>query len=124
MRKLSFLLIVLFSTFCLSSCSKKNTKNEVAEEFAKNEASVSAPAKLPDPSGTYSDSDGGLSFTFYSTGKFSSELLGETTFGTWTRLGNNVELTYDEGGFANAPSTATVKIGDGYIVFNGARLNK
>jgi hypothetical protein len=65
-----------------------------------------------------------LSFTFYSTGKFSQELLGETTFGTWNRLGNDIELTYDEGGFANAPSTATIKNGDGYIVFNGARLDK
>ena len=124
MKQLLFLLFVSFSIIGLNSCSKKAAKNEVAEVVAKTEAIVAAPAKLPDPSGTYTHSDGRLSLTFYSTGKFSQELLGETTFGTWTRLGNDIELTYDEGGFANAPSTATIKNGDGYIVFNGARLDK
>ena len=124
MKQLLFLFFVSFSLIGLNSCSKKDAKNKVAEEVAKTEATVAAPAKLPDPSGTYTHSDGRLSFTFYSTGKFSQELLGETTFGTWTRLGNDIELTYDEGGFANAPSTATIKNGDGYIVFNGARLDK
>lgn len=124
MKHLLFLFFVSFSIIGLSSCSKKDAKNEVAEEVAKMEATVAAPAKLPDPSGTYSDSEGGLSFTFYSTGKFSQELLGETSFGTWTRLGDNIELTYDEGGFANAPATATIKNGDGFIVFNGTRLSK
>ncbi|GDX65967.1 hypothetical protein LBMAG36_10340 [Chlorobiota bacterium] len=124
MKQLLFLFILSISILGLNSCSKKDAKNNVAEEIAKTEVNVAAPVKLPDPSGTYSDSDGGLSFTFYSSGKFSSELLGETTFGTWTRIGNNIELTYDEGGFANAPSTATVKNGDGYIIFNGTRLSK
>ena len=124
MKKLGFLLIVLFATVGFNSCSKKDAKNEVAEEVAKTEATVAAPAKLPDPSGTYSDSEGGLSFTFYSTGKFSQELLGETTFGTWTRLGDNIELTDDEGGFVNASYTVTIKNGDGFIVFNGTRLSK
>ena len=121
MKKLGFLLIVLFATVGFNSCSKKDAKNEVAEEVAKTEVTPSAPAKparLPDPSGTYTDSDGGLSFSFYPGGRFSQSLLGETSFGTWSRLGNDIDLTYEDG------SSVTVKNGDGFIVFNGTRLSK
>lgn len=118
MKRLGFLLIVLFATVGFSSCSKKDSKNEVAEEVAKTEATVVAPVKLPDPSGSYSDSDGGLSFTFYAGGRFSQSLLGETSFGSWSRSGDDIDLTYEDG------SSVTVKNGDGYIVFNGTRLSK
>ena len=118
MKQLLFLFFVSFSIIGLNSCSKKDAKNEVAEEVAKTEATVAAPAKLPDPSGTYTDSDGGLSFSFYPGGRFSQSLLGETSFGTWSRLGNDIDLTYKDG------SSVTIKNGDGFIVFNGTRLSK
>lgn len=77
-----------------------------------------AAAALPDPNGSYSDREGGLSFTFLSTGKFYQELLGETSFGTWSRSGGEVYITYDDG------SSASVKLGEGFVEFNGMRLSK
>lgn len=75
-------------------------------------------AALPNPNGSYSDREGGLSFTFLSTGKFYQELLGETSFGTWSRSGGEVYITYDDG------SSASVKLGEGFVEFNGMRLSK
>lgn len=121
MKQLLFLFFVSFSFIGLNSCSKKDAKNQDAEEVAKTEVTPSAPAKpakLPDPSGTYTDSDGGLSFSFYPGGRFSQSLLGETSFGTWSRLGNDIDLTYEDG------SSVTIKNGDGFIIFNGTRLRK
>jgi hypothetical protein len=121
MKRLLFVFFLTFSIAGLNSCSKQETKSEVAEGSAISEsaaASASPTTKLPDPSGTYSDSNGGLSFSFYAGGRFSQSLLGETSFGTWSRAGNDVDLTYEDG------SSVTIQNGDGYIIFNGARLSK
>ena len=90
---------------------------QVASYSDKSEE-MRAAAALPDPSGSYSDREGGLSFTFLSTGKFYQELLGETSFGTWSRSGGEVYITYDDG------SSASVKLGEGFVEFNGMRLSK
>jgi hypothetical protein len=73
---------------------------------------------IPSPSGTYVDREAGLSFTFLGTGKFWQEVMGETSFGRWERIGKTAEITFDEG------STMTVQLGDGYVEFRGMRLEK
>ena len=90
---------------------------QVASYSDKSEEKRAA-AALPNPNGSYSDREGGLSFTFLSTGKFYQELMGETSFGTWSRNGGEVYITYDEG------SSASVKLGEGFVEFNGMRLTK
>lgn len=116
-QRTSIFLATLFVGVALIGCS-----SEAAEELNTEAADAAteevAPPSIPDPSGTYSDSEGGLSFTFLSTGKYYQELLGETTFGSWTRSGNEVTITADDG------SSAYVSLGDGYIEFNGMRLSK
>lgn len=116
-QRTSVFLATLFVSVALIGCS-----SDAAEELNTDAANAAtedvAPPSIPDPSGTYSDSEGGLAFTFLSTGKFYQELLGETTFGSWTRYGNEATITYDDG------SSANVMLGDGYIEFNGMRLNK
>ena len=120
MKKLGFLLIVLFATVGFNSCSKKDAKNEVAEEVAKTEATVAAPAKLPDPSGTYKDSEGMMSYDFYSTGKFYMTFVDNSGSGTWERIGNTIELT-DESGM----SAGSLELGNGVLTWpNGKTLNK
>ena len=123
MKKLGFLFIVLFATVGFSSCSKKDAKNEVAEDIAKTEVTPSTPAKparLADPSGTYSDSEGVMSYTFLSTGKFFMNLLDNSGSGTWERIGNTIELT-DESGM----SAGSLELGDGVLTWpNGKTLNK
>lgn len=103
-------------TLCLPSCQQSDTQS--AKEPAEQASAAPAAPSIPDPSGTYSDSDGGLTYTFLSTGKFYSELLGETTFGTWNRNGNEVEVVYDDG------NSLQIDLGDGYITVNGLRLTK
>lgn len=105
--------------FVAISCSSETTESaEIDGTSTQTATEEVAPPTIPDPSGTYSDTEGGLAFTFLSTGKFYQELLGETTFGSWTRYGNEATITYDDG------SSANVMLGDGYIEFNGMRLNK
>ena len=118
MKKFVFLVIIAFVGIGFNSCSKKDAKTEAIGGTSTAESIPATPAKLPDPSGTYSDSDGGLSFTFYAGGKFSQDLLGETTFGSWSRLDDEIDLTYEDG------SSVTIKNGDGFIVFNGTKLRK
>jgi hypothetical protein len=86
--------------------------------YSDKSAEMAAANALPNPSGSYSDREGGLSLTFLSTGKFYEELLGETRFGTWSRSGGEVEITYDDG------SSTSVKLGLGFVEINGMRLTK
>jgi hypothetical protein len=105
-----FLLIVV-------SCNSETAERSAVEGQADATEETSKPT-IPDPSGSYSDREGGLSFTFLSTGKFYQELMGETSFGTWRRSGGEVEITYDDG------SSTSVKLGVGFVEFNGMRLTK
>ena len=78
------------------------------------------PARLADPSGTYSDSEGVMSYTFLSTGKFFMNLLDNSGSGTWERIGNTIELT-DESGM----SAGSLELGDGVLTWpNGKTLDK
>lgn len=108
-------IVLVMSAFgCAGEAAESSTKEEV-ESAVTQEASKPS---IPDPNGSYRDSEGGLSFTFLSTGKFYQELMGETTFGSWRRSGDEAEITYDDG------SSTYVKLGDDYVVFNGMRLSK
>jgi hypothetical protein len=123
MKTLGFLLIAFITTIGMTSCSKKEGKSEVVENAAKTEAAPKAPPKperLPDPSGTYADSDGMMSYDFYPTGKFYMTFVGDPGSGTWERIGNTIELT-DESGI----SVGSLELGDGVLTWpNGKTLNK
>ncbi len=124
MKTLGFLLIAFITTIGMTSCSKKEGKTEVVENAAKTEAAPAAPpkpARLPDPSGTYADSEGIMSYDFYSTGKFYMTLLGDPGSGTWERIGNTIELTDEETGM----SAGSLELGDGVLTWpTGKTLNK
>jgi hypothetical protein len=109
--------LLAFALVILSSCTNKSTEETPTEESVT--VSVEAPVpSIPDPSGSYTDPEGALSFTFFSTGKFYQELMGETTYGTWRRSGDEVEMTFDDG------ASAEVVLGEAYVEFNGMRLSK
>ena len=124
MKTLGFLLIAFITTIGMTSCSKKEGKTEVVENAAKTEAAPPAPpkpARLPDPSGTYADSEGMMTYEFYSTGKFYMTLLGDPGSGTWERVGNTIELTDEETGM----SAGSLEIGNDELIWpNGKRLIK
>lgn len=119
LKSIGYSITALLVCALLSVSCSKNTKDD--RELSANESvqqeTPKAPS-IPDPRGSYSDSEGGLSFTFMSTGKFYQELLGETTFGTWSRSGSSATITLDDG------SSMDVRLGDGWVEFNGMRLSK
>lgn len=112
------LMVMMSVAGCASKAGDDDSSTTSETEQGAPSVESSAEDEVPDPSGTYSDGEGGLSFTFLSTGKFYQELLGETSFGTWTRSGDEASITFDDG------STMYAKLGDGYVVFNGMRLTK
>ena len=106
--------LVVTAVGCSGEAAESLTKEQVESSVSQEAAKPS----IPDPNGSYKDSEGGLSFTFLSTGKFYQELMGETSFGSWRRSGDEAEIIYDDG------SSAYVRLGDDYVVFNGMRLSK
>lgn len=110
-------LISFISVLCLLvvSCKQEEPSDGAT---SKQIQSSPQPEAAPNPSGTYADAEGGMTYTFLSTGKFYSDVLGDTYFGTWSRVGDNVEITYDDG---NAES---VTLGDDFVVAHGLRLHK
>jgi hypothetical protein len=123
MKTLGFLLIAFITTIGMTSCSKKEGKTEVVENAAKTEAAPAAPpkpARLPDPRGTYADSEGMMSYDFYSTGNFTMTFVGDPGSGTWERIGNTIELT-DQSGM----SAGSLEIGNDELIWpNGKTLIK
>lgn len=123
MKTLGFLLIAFITTIGITSCSKKEGKTEAVENAAKTEAAPAAPpkpARLPDPRGTYADSEGTMTYEFYSSGKVFMTFLGDPGSGTWERVGNTIELT-DENGM----SAGSLEIGNDELIWpNGKRLIK
>jgi len=123
MKTLGFLLIAFITTIGMTSCSKKEGKTEVVENAAKTEAAPPAPpkpARLPDPRGTYADSEGTMTYEFYSSGKVFMTFLGDPGSGTWERVGNTIELT-DENGM----SAGSLEIGNDELIWpNGKTLIK
>lgn len=123
MKTLGFLLIAFITTIGMTSCSKKEGKTEVVENAAKTEAAPAAPpkpARLPDPRGAYADSEGTMTYEFYSSGKVFMTFLGDPGSGTWERVGNTIELT-DENGM----SAGSLEIGNDELIWpNGKRLIK
>lgn len=112
---LVLLLILAVVALFATSCKKEDDQQDRGPE---QEETTTIKASIPDPSGTYADAEGGMTYTFLSTGKFYSEVLGDTYFGTWYRTNDEVEVTYDDG------NTETVELGDGYVVAHGLRLTK
>ena len=123
MKNIVFLFIVLAITIGFSSCSKKESDSKIAENTSSTETTNTSPvrpASLPDPSGTYTDSDGTMSYNFFSSGKFSMTFMENSGSGTWSRSGNQIELTDDSG-----MSAGSLELGDGYLTWpNGVRLSK
>ena len=108
---LSLAVVSLLITSCKQGADqqKRNTDQVKTTTLEKS---------IPDPSGTYADAEGRMTYTFLSTGKFYSEVLGDTFFGTWSRIGDEGEVTYDDG------NAETVELGDGYMEAHGLRLTK
>ncbi len=102
----------------LVSCTRKNTKENVEESGSEATSNVERKAEVPDPRGTYTDAEGGLSMTFLPGGAFRQSMLGESSRGTWRRSGDEIEVTYSDG------YSTDVRLFDGYVVFNGLRLSK
>lgn len=124
-RKLIRNMSMVASIVLFIACSGGKQNEESAEIESASESTTTTSTttsttetSLSDPYGTYTDAEGGMSFTFRSTGKFYSEVLGETQFGSWQRSGSTILLTYDDG------ATADVTLLDDAIEFNGMRLRK
>lgn len=116
------LAVVVMLTMVVA-CSQQGRKGDAeldTTNSASTEGSTAKPTEVAirDPRGTYADDEGGLSLTFYMTGKFSQDLLGETSFGTWTRNGDAVILTYDDG------YTIDCDLKNDGVVYNGLVLRK
>lgn len=109
-------IIIIIAIVGVTQAGKKN--DEQASGGSQSSVVKPLKSKIPGPSGTYKDAEGGLSFTFFLTGKFYSELLGETSFGTWSRSGNTVTITYEDG------ASDDVDLHAGYITYRGMRLTK
>ncbi|HRK05860.1 MAG TPA: hypothetical protein PLW14_12275 [Chlorobiota bacterium] len=105
------------------ACSQQGGRGDAeldTTNSASTERSTAKPTEvaIKDPRGTYADDEGGLSLTFYITGKFSQDLLGETSFGSWSRSGDAVMLTYSDG------STIDCDLKNDGVVYNGLVLRK
>ena len=118
LSRLSRFFIIPLLTCVLISCDTSTKKNTSDVEIVADATEKEATPTIPDPRGTYSDAEGGLKYTFLSTGKFYSELLGETSFGTWSRSDLKVEVIYADG------YSAMMDLGEGYLEFNGLRHTK
>lgn len=118
MTKSAMLALVLFASCALlAGCGNRESDKQPGEAVETTSETVTQKS-IPDPRGTYVDVEGGLAFTFLSTGKFYQELLGETSFGQWDRVGDEAKVTFEDG------SSMDVELGDGYVEYNGLRLNK